>query len=111
MFSGETEEILKKITDSNIEMTTNFINASLDSLNKTNPDLFKSELIDKWKNKISNTTTASQKSVEFFNNYIRLCHYTMSKSMGVDVEAIITPDKSDRRFTDESWNENIASII
>ena len=46
MFSGETVELLKKISDSHLEMTNKFLNASLDNLNKTNSTLFKPELID-----------------------------------------------------------------
>jgi poly[(R)-3-hydroxyalkanoate] polymerase subunit PhaC len=105
MFTGETEEIIKKITDSNIEMTTSFINTSLDTLNNVNPALFNSELIDEWKDKISNTTFSNQNNIELFNNYIRLCQYTMSKTMGMEADAVVTPDKSDRRFFDDSWNE------
>ena len=55
MFSGETVELLKKISDSHIEMTSKFLNASLDNLNKTNSVLFKSDLIDGLKDKINKT--------------------------------------------------------
>jgi poly[(R)-3-hydroxyalkanoate] polymerase subunit PhaC len=108
MFSGETVELLKKISDSHIEMTTNFLNASLDSLNKTNPELFKSDLIDELKNKINKTTALSQDNIQLFNDHLKLCQYTMSKSLGMDADAVISPDKSDRRFSDGSWDENIA---
>lgn len=108
MFSGETVDLLKKISDSHVEMTTNFLNSGLDSLNKANPELFKSELIDNLKNKISSTTTISQDNIDIFNDYLKLCEYTISKTIGKDVEAVITPDKSDRRFSDVAWNENIA---
>ena len=28
--------------------------------------------------------------------------------MGMEADKVISPDKSDRRFSDESWNENVA---
>ena len=53
MFSGETVELLKKISDSHLEMTSKFLNASLDNLTQTNSTLFKPELIDELKDKIN----------------------------------------------------------
>jgi polyhydroxyalkanoate synthase len=108
MFSGETVELLKKISESHIELTTNFLNASLDNLNKANPTLFKSERIDELKSKISKSTSLGQDNIQLFTEYVRLCQYTMAKSMGMEADAIAAPDRSDRRFSDESWNENIA---
>jgi polyhydroxyalkanoate synthase len=108
MFSGETVELLKKISESHIEMTTNFLNSSLDNLNKANPALFKSERVEELKNKISKSTALSQDSMQLFTEYVRLCQYTMAKSIGMEAEPIVAPDRSDRRFSDENWNENIA---
>jgi len=108
MFIGETEEILKNHTDTHIEMTTNFLNTSLDTLNEINPFLFNSELIDTWKSTFSRSTSFNQNNIELFNDFIQLCQYTTMRSIGIETDPVITPGKSDRRFSDESWNEDIA---
>jgi poly[(R)-3-hydroxyalkanoate] polymerase subunit PhaC len=108
MFSGETVELLKKISDSHIEITNKFLNASLDTLNKTHPALFKPDLIDKLKDKINQSTSLSQDNIQLFNDHLKLFRFAMSKSMGIEADEVISPDRSDRRFSDESWNENVA---
>ncbi len=108
MFSGETVELLKKISDSHLEMTSKFLNASLDNLNKSNSTLFKPELIEKLKDKINKSTSISQDNIQLFNDHLKLFQYAVSKSMGMEAEKVISPDKSDRRFSDECWNENVA---
>jgi len=108
MFSGETVELLKKISDSHIEMTSKFLNASLDNLTKTNSTLFKPELIDELKDKINKTTSISQDNIQLFNDHLKLFQYAVSKSMGMEADKVVSPDKTDRRFSDESWNENVA---
>lgn len=108
MFSGETVELLKKISESHIELTTNFLNASLDNLNKANPSLFNTDKIDELKTKISKSTALGQDNIQYFTEYVRLCQYTMAKSIGMEVDPVVAPDRSDRRFSDENWNENVA---
>ena len=108
MFSGETVELLKKISDSHIEMTSKFLNASMDTLNKTNSTLFKSDVIDELKDKINKSSSLSQDNIQYIHDHLKLFQYAMSKSMGMEADQVISPDKSDRRFSDESWNENIA---
>ena len=108
MFFGETEEILKKYTDSHIEMTTNFLNMSLDTLNGASPVLFNSKLIDTWKKSISRSTALSQNNIKLFNDFIQLCQNSTMRSIGIDADPVITPGESDRRFIDESWNEYVA---
>ena len=108
MFSGETVELLKKISDSHLEMTSKFLTTSLENLNKTNSTLFKPELINELKDKINKSSSISQDNIQLFNDHLKLFQYAMSKSMGIETDKVISPDKSDRRFSDESWNENIA---
>jgi poly[(R)-3-hydroxyalkanoate] polymerase subunit PhaC len=105
MFFGNTEEMIKRFSDSQLEMTTYFMNTSLDTFNKINPVLFSTELIDEWKDKIKSNASLRQNNINMFNDFIRLCQYTTYKSFGIETEAVITPKKSDRRFTDENWNE------
>ena len=66
MFSGDTVDLLKKISESHLEMTTNFLNASLDGLNKSNPNMFKSEMVDDLKSKISASTAVNQDNIDLF---------------------------------------------
>ncbi|MCZ6802582.1 MAG: class I poly(R)-hydroxyalkanoic acid synthase [Proteobacteria bacterium] len=108
MFFGETEEMLKKFSDSHIEMTSNFLNAGLDKLNEANPVLFNSELMDAWKTSFNRSTSFNQDNIKLFNDFMQLCQNTSMRSFGIEVEPVITPGKSDRRFSDESWNENVA---
>ncbi len=108
MFSGETVELLKKISDSHLEMTSKFLNASMDTLNKTNSTLFKPDVIDELKDKINKSSSISQDNIQYIHDHLKLFQYAMSKSMGMEADQVISPDKSDRRFSDESWNENIA---
>ena len=79
MFSGETVELLKKISDSHIEMTSKFLNASMDTLNKTNSTLFKSDVIDELKDKINKSSSLSQDNIQYIHDHLKLFQYTMSK--------------------------------
>ena len=103
---GKMNEVLENMSDSNISMATDFINSSLDTMNKTNPFLFNQEVVDHWKSCFGKRTSLVSNNIELFNDLIRLYHYTTMKSMGLDPEPIAVPGKSDRRFSDESWNEN-----
>ncbi len=105
MFFGNTEEMIKQFSDTQLEMTTHFMNVSLDTFNKVNPVLFNTELIDEWKDKINSSASLRQNNISLFNDFIRLCQYTTYKNFGIETEPVITPDKSDRRFSDENWNE------
>ncbi len=105
MFFGNTEEMMKQFSDSQLEMTTLFMNASLDSFNMVNPVLFNTELINEWKGKINSSAALRQNNISLFNDFIRLCQYTTYKSFGLEADPVITPGKSDRRFSDENWNE------
>ena len=97
---------LERMTESNLSMTTDFINSSLDGMNRINPFLFNSEFIESWKNLLNTNTSYINNNIELFSNLIRLCNYAVSKSAGFDAEPISEPSISDRRFKDDSWNDN-----
>lgn len=99
---------INEISNSNISLTTDLINTSLDNMHKSNPALFNSELIESWKKIINSTTSVANDNIQLFNDYLRLCHYSALKSVGFDPEPVISADKTDRRFFDESWNEYLA---
>lgn len=108
MYLEEMKEILGEITETHISATNDLINSSLDNMNKSNPLLFNSELIACWKKSINDNTQISNNNIQLFNDYLRLCHYTALKSIGLEPEPVISPTKTDRRFFDESWNEYAA---
>lgn len=108
MYFGKMNEVLEKMSDSNISMTTDFFNSTLDAINKTNPYLFNQDVLDQWKSCFEKKTNFANHHFELLNNLYRLYSYTTMKSMGLDPEPIVIPGKSDRRFSDESWNEYAA---
>jgi poly[(R)-3-hydroxyalkanoate] polymerase subunit PhaC len=107
MYLNEINEQFEKIAQSNISMTNEFINSSLDAMNQANPFIFNYELIDKFKSVFEKNIAYTCQNIELFNNLLQLHNYTTMKSVGLDAAPVSSPDKSDRRFTDESWNENI----
>lgn len=108
MLAGETMNLIKKLSESQLEMTTKFLESGLDGLHQANPELFKSEIIDELKSRINSAATLGQNNIDLINDYLKLCEYTISKVAGNDTEAVISPERSDRRFADECWDENVA---
>lgn len=43
---------------------------------------------------------------ELWKDYLNLWHNTARRMMGEEAEAVIEPDRSDRRFRHEAWSEN-----
>lgn len=106
MFLNDIEKVFNDISDTNKNITSDFINSSLDSLGSLNPYLFNSEFIDCWKNLLNQNTSYINNNIELFTNLLRLCHYIVSKGAGVDAEPVTKPGAFDRRFKDEDWNDN-----
>jgi poly[(R)-3-hydroxyalkanoate] polymerase subunit PhaC len=106
MYLNEINESLGKITESQLSMTTDFINSSLDVMTQTNPYVFNAELIQSMKDAVEKHTSYTSENIELFNNLLRLYNYTTMKSLGLDPDPVANPGKSDRRFYDEDWNEN-----
>lgn len=106
MFLNDIEKVFNDISDTNKNITSDFINSSLDSLGSLNPYLFNSEFIDCWKNLLSQNTSYINNNIELFTNLLRLCNYIVSKGAGIDAEPVTKPGASDRRFKDEDWNDN-----
>lgn len=94
------------MTESNISMTSEFINSSLDTMNQVNPFLFNAEFVDSWKNLLKQNTSYINNNIELFSNLLDLCNYAVTKSIGLEADPIVTPDGSDRRFKDDNWNDN-----
>lgn len=106
MYLEDMNKSLEKMTESNISMTTDFINSSLDSMNLLNPFLFNSGFVESWKNLLKRNTSYINNNIELFSNLLRLCQYAVSKGAGFEAEPISEPSISDRRFKDENWNDN-----
>ena len=97
----EFNNAIDKITESNHSM----VDSGLENMKKTYPCVFDNAMFDNWKSYFDRNTSYFRNNVELFNNYLSLCNYTVLKTMGVEVDAVIEPDNTDRRFFDESWNE------
>ncbi|MGB1800855.1 MAG: PHA/PHB synthase family protein [Gammaproteobacteria bacterium] len=108
MFLNDIDKMLTDISETNKNITSDFINSSLDSIHASNPYLFTTDIIDAWKKNIDNVNVYSDNHIKLLNDYLRLIQYTTLKSMGQDAEPVITPDRSDRRFKDEGWSEYLA---
>ena len=108
MFLKEFNEILEKISDSQLSITNEFINRSLESVDMNKPFMFSPELVDSWKNHLEQNTNYISNNIELLNNLFRLYHYTSMKSLGFESAPVAVPERSDRRFFDESWNEHAA---
>lgn len=106
MYSAEINKSFEKMTESNVSMTTELINSSLDNLNSLNPFLFNTDFVESWKNLFKRNTAYFNNNIELFSNLFRLCNYAVSKSAGLDAEPVTEPGISDRRFKDENWNDN-----
>lgn len=106
MYLDDMNKSFEKMTESNMAITADFINSSLNNLSSLNPYLFNSEFIDSWKNLLSKNTSYINNNIELLGNLLRLCHYFVSKGAGFDVEPVTKPEVSDRRFKDEDWNDN-----
>ena len=108
MYFNGIDKIFASLTESNTTMATDLINQGLDALNKANPLFFNDAFIENLKKNMSANHVATNKSLKLFNDYIRLYQYTACKSIGFETKPVIEAGASDRRFFDESWNENAA---
>ena len=75
-------------------------------LNK--PFMFSPDLVNCWREQLEQNTHYINNNIELLNNLFRLYHYTSLKTFGFDSEPVVFPERSDRRFFDESWNEYAA---
>ncbi len=103
----EINEHIEKATQSNISMTNDFINSSLDAMNQANPFLFNSTIVESYKNFFSKNFSYNNRNLELFSDLFRLYNYSILKSFGFDAEPVSSPGRADRRFVHEEWNENI----
>jgi polyhydroxyalkanoate synthase len=61
------------------------------------------ELLQRW---MAQPGELLQAQFQLWQDYVRLWQTTAQRMMGQDVEPVIAPDRSDRRFKDPAWNEN-----
>ncbi len=108
MYLDDMNEMVDQVTDSSRTMTKDFIESGLDAMHQANPFIFNAPLLDNWKNILEKNSDYINEQYDIINNLFRLFHYTTFRSLGFDAEPVISPDKSDRRFFDESWNEYAA---
>ncbi len=106
MYFTDMSDVLGKVSDSNMNATTDMIHNSLDTMNKTNPLLFNSEFVDHWKSLMDKSSNCISEHMELYQNMFRLYHYTTMRSFGFNPEPVVHPERGDRRFFDESWNEH-----
>jgi polyhydroxyalkanoate synthase len=107
MFINELNENFGQAVQKNLSMTNEFINSSLDAMKQTNPFFFNDAFVDSWKNIFDKHIAHTNQNLELFTNLLRLYNYTTMKSAGFDAEPATSPDKSDRRFSHEGWNEHV----
>lgn len=107
MYLNEINEHFEKVTQSNISMTNEYINSSLDAMNQANPFIFNSSFVENCKSIFEKNISYTYQNLELFNKLLRLHNYTTLKSVGLDAEPVCSPAKNDRRFSDENWNENV----
>ncbi len=82
------------------------IKKSIESI--ADPVSYGQTLLDNWQNMFEKTLFITNNNIQLLNNYTRLWQYAALKTFGLNAQPVIEPKKSDRRFFDESWDENIA---
>ncbi|MBL1140835.1 MAG: class I poly(R)-hydroxyalkanoic acid synthase [Proteobacteria bacterium] len=107
MCLDEINEHFEKAAQSNISMTNEFINSSLDAMSQANPFVFNSSFVKNCKSLFEKNIAYTYHNLELFNQLLHLNKYSTLKSVGLEAKPVTTPDKSDRRFSDEDWNENV----
>ncbi len=106
MLQNEFQNAVGKISETQQAVTSQFIAQSLENMNQVNPVLFSEEVIERWQNFFEKNTTCFNENVMFANNMLRLFNYTTMRNFGLVPDPIVLPEKGDRRFFDESWNEH-----
>jgi poly[(R)-3-hydroxyalkanoate] polymerase subunit PhaC len=101
-------ENLEEISEVNLSLASDWLNFSLETMTQANPFIFNSEFTEKCKSNFDKNVTFTNQNIELFSNLLRLHSYTTMKSFGFDPEPVKTPKITDRRFSDESWNESVA---
>ena len=56
---------------------------------------------------MSNPAEAMQAQFALWNDYVKLWQNTAQRMMGQESEAVIAPERGDRRFKDDAWNDNV----
>jgi len=106
MLQNEFQNAVGKISETQQAVTSQFFTQSLETMNQVNPMLFSEEVIERWQNFFEKNTTCFNENVMFANNMLRLFNYTTMRSFGLVPDPVVLPEKGDRRFFDESWNEH-----
>ena len=65
-------------------------------------------LMNFWQAIFRNPRHVADMQVEYWNNMALLWHEAGKKFMGEEAETLATPEKSDRRFRDPLWSQNVA---
>ena len=100
MYFTDMSDVLGKVSDSNMNATTDMIHNSLDTMNKTNPLLFNSEFVDHWKSLMDKSSNCISEHMELYQNMFRLYHYTTMRSFGfnriIGQDALVHPPLGSR---------------
>ncbi len=103
---NEMNDLFGKVHESNHAMTKDFIHSSLDTMQQLHPQVFNDGFVERWKTYLEQHTFCLTGNFNFINDMFRLINYTTMRSFGLEPEPVVTPERSDRRFFDESWNEH-----
>lgn len=105
---NKMNEIQDQLTDSGRTLARQFMHSGLDALHQANPLIFNPALLNSWKSTLEKTAEYVNQHADLANDLFRLSGYSAFRGLGLDVEPVATPEKSDHRFRHESWNEYVA---
>ena len=72
-----------------------------------NPNAIGSAFLELTRQLMSNPFELAQAQFELWQDYLRLWQTTTQRLMGQEVEPVIVPERTDRRFKDPAWSDNV----
>ncbi|MGE0108374.1 MAG: class I poly(R)-hydroxyalkanoic acid synthase [Bdellovibrionales bacterium] len=79
---------------------------NMESLNTKNQMQLQNAFADFMKHLSNDPNRFVDANINFWQDYVQLLQNTLDRAKGEEVEPVITPEKGDKRFKDEEWDEN-----
>ena len=108
--SDEMVAIMSEIAAKSRALVEEFLSRQnlLDAQNAVvNPNAIGSAFLELTRQLMSNPFELAQAQFELWQDYLRLWQTTTQRLMGQEVEPVIVPERTDRRFKDPAWSDNV----
>jgi polyhydroxyalkanoate synthase len=101
-------EAFMEMNESAQTMFQDYLSEHMNNVNEHLPFPMSPELLQLWKEWLSNPMPLVAAAQRFWLDYFALSQSSVQKMYGLESDDIISPTRGDRRFSHECWDDNVA---